>query len=280
MHDPQASVLASHSTTARSPSVAVTAASTGEDGFLTGRAQRLADELGLPCVERVLGDHEFLLTVCTDRIELHQPFAKGCRPVWVDLLRRDTRLATGGASKRQPIARAVGLYKRKADTVCHVVDATAGFGQDSWLLASLGCCVTAVERSPIVAVLLRDGLRRAILVEPEVADRITLVTADAREVLPAIEHQPDVVYLDPMFPPKRKSALERRSVRVLRQIVGSDADAKSLFKVSLAVAGSRVVVKRPKHAFPLASTPASSHVGKSVRYDVYTTSTHRADSGG
>lgn len=113
-----------------------------------------------------------------------------------------------GGGKSEAIAKAVGLTKKPGLTV---VDATAGLGRDALVLASLGAKVTLVERQPAVAALLADGLRRAAL-DPELAhwlpERMQLVFAPSQQALTQLP-SPDVVYLDPMFPAREKSALVR-----------------------------------------------------------------------
>ncbi len=176
-------------------------------------------------------------------------------------------------SLRQPLARALGLARARGTTL-RVVDATAGLGGDSWLMAALGCEVIALERSPVVFALLEDGLRRASEFELEVVGRIDAKCIDACDALRNWkEPRPDVVFLDPMFPSKRKAALERKEMRALRSLVGSDEDAEALFDAAICLATRRVVVKLPLHAGPLAPRPASEQKGKSMRYDVYLTST-------
>jgi 16S rRNA (guanine1516-N2)-methyltransferase len=49
-----------------------------------------------------------------------------------------------GGGNGQPLARAIGLKTYGLPLV--VIDATAGLGQDSFVLASLGCHVTMIER--------------------------------------------------------------------------------------------------------------------------------------
>ena len=132
--------------------------------------------------------------------------------------------------------------------------------------------MTAVERSPIVAALLRDGLARASqddALREAMGDRLTILNADAREVLDRGDIKPDTVYIDPMFPPKRKaSALAKKSIRLVRALVGDDEDAAALVEAARRHC-RRVVVKRPTHAPPLAERPTAGITGKLVRYDIY-----------
>lgn len=230
---------------------------------------RLSNELGIPvATEGMIGHETIRLVVTGDRLEIRARLGREQQSAWVDLS-RPIRRARGHLSRRQPLARALG---RK---LVSVVDATAGFGGDTALLACLGYQVTAIERCPLLVALLQDGLRRAAA-DPRssaIAARIKVVGGDACEQLPRIDPPPEAVYLDPMFPPKqKKSALARKEVRLVRRIVGDDADAASLLAVARRCAARRVIVKRPLWPGadePLAADPAASHGGKLVRYDVY-----------
>jgi 16S rRNA (guanine1516-N2)-methyltransferase len=174
-----------------------------------------------------------------------------------------------GAGRREALPRAVGFSRGETPSV---VDATAGLGRDAFLLASLGSRVTLVERSPEVHARLRDALARAGEAGPEFAAtvaRMTLIHADARDVLPGLS--PDVVLVDPMHPPRRNAALVKKEMRLLRALVGTDPDALELMQVALASARKRVVLKWPLRADALAGLPKPSHRigGKTVRYDVF-----------
>ena len=141
------------------------------------------------------------------------------------------------------------------------------------LLASLGCRVTMTERSPLLAALLEDGLERAGEdrdLQKTVLSKLTLLQGDAADVMTGMERRPDTIYLDPMYPHKRKSALNKQEMRIIRELVGDDSDAGRLLDSALLHAGKRVVVKRPKGA-PLLNKKQPSHVitMKNSRYDVY-----------
>lgn len=181
-----------------------------------------------------------------------------------------------GGGKGQDIARAVGLHKQAA---LHVLDCTAGLGREAFVLASLGCYVTLLERNPIVHALLADGLQRA-QADPEVAAivaRMELHHVDAKQWLAGLscDAQPDVVCLDPMFPQRHKSALVQKEMQFFHAVVGEDADSAELLGLARKAAKQRVVVKRPLRAPVLAGTaPAFAVTGKTVRYDVYLPSGH------
>ncbi|MBS3803077.1 MAG: class I SAM-dependent methyltransferase [Oleiphilaceae bacterium] len=180
------------------------------------------------------------------------------------------RLEHGGG-RGQLIARAVGMQKTRR--ILHILDATAGLGQDAFVLAGLGCRVTLIERSPVIHALLADGLARARLnpLTAPVVERMTLISADARQWLERAEPGvADVIYLDPMFPHRDKSALVKKEMRVFREVVGDDEDAASLLEEAQNKASYRAVVKRPRKAPVLGATePATRLEGKTSRYDIY-----------
>jgi 16S rRNA (guanine1516-N2)-methyltransferase len=153
-----------------------------------------------------------------------------------------------------------------------VVDATAGLGRDAFVLASLGCELTLIERSPIVSALLEDGLARATEDQEivEIISRMQLIKESAHKWLQQTQQSIDVVYLDPMFPESTKTALVKKEMRVFHELVGVDADADHLLELALAKAQYRVVVKRPRLAPPLANRESTySLIGKANRFDVY-----------
>lgn len=153
-----------------------------------------------------------------------------------------------------------------------IIDATAGLGRDAFLLASLGATVTLIERNDKMYALLKDGLERAEEEGGEYVDitnRMTLIHGDAKEILPTLN--PQVILVDPMHPQRQKSALVKKEMRLIRDIVGIDPDQKELMKIALKSATSRVILKWPNHAGPMEGIIKPSHqiTGKSTRYDVF-----------
>lgn len=216
----------------------------------------------------------YQLVQTPERLELHDTQDAKIGPVYVDFLEGKARHRQQfGGGKGQDIAKAIGLHKFKQP---HVIDATAGLGRESFVLASLGCSVTMLERSPIVHALLEDAMKRALASDSAevlgTVSRMTLHLADAHawlEQFGAVS-QPDVIYCDPMFPERRKTALVQKEMRFFHAVVGADADSDSLLGLACRYAKHRVVVKRPRHAPVLAgSQPAFVIGGKAVRYDVY-----------
>jgi 16S rRNA (guanine1516-N2)-methyltransferase len=258
------------------PTPAVRIALAREPSADPGTAAALAAELGLPLAsDPGATGFTHLLVLTPERLELREPGPYASGPVYVDFAAGAVahRRRFGGG-RNQPLARAVGL---KGPAVPTLLDATAGLGRDAFVLASLGCTVRLVERSPIIAALLRDGLQRAAR-DPDIGslvmERISLTVADGRTFVRELpeNQRPDVVYLDPMYPHRRKTALVAKEMRLLRQLAGDDDDAPELLVAALARARRRVVVKRPRRAPPLAGPPPDFAIlAPNTRFDVYPT---------
>jgi 16S rRNA (guanine1516-N2)-methyltransferase len=156
-----------------------------------------------------------------------------------------------------------------------VLDATAGLGADAFVLASLGCQVTMCERSQVMAALLADGLDRAREVESTaviVGERMQLIDGDSLAFLNRDCQIYDTIYLDPMYPHRRNTALNSQAMRTIRSLVGDDDDCGDLFDAALKRARNRVVVKRPKGAPTLTATVPSHVISmKNSRFDIYLT---------
>ncbi len=233
------------------------------------QATALAAELGVPRGDEA---HDGLrLVVGDDGLRLIETATGTTLRCELDTGRAGYRRRHGGGTG-QALARAVGL---RGGARPDVLDATAGLGRDGFELAGLGCRVTLVERVPAVHALLRDGLARAAQGAPATCARIRLLCHDALALLAelagaAAETRPGVVYLDPMHPPRDKTALVRKEMRLLRALVGADVDADALLVAARGAALQRVVVKRPARAAPLAGSPPDWQVtGRTTRYDVY-----------
>jgi 16S rRNA (guanine1516-N2)-methyltransferase len=187
--------------------------------------------------------------------------------LYVDISHRQGEQRSWPIAKTGALAQALG---RKTRTV---VDATVGWGQDSLAMFRMGYQVTSIERNPIMAELLADAYRRLggqDWVKQLGLSIPKLIQGDAIEVLAQLAYKPDCIYLDPMFRPKRKqSALTKKPLRVLRELVGDDDDKEQLFAAALQNGGKRVVVKSPDYAEPLGGKPNESFQGKLLRYDVY-----------
>ena len=176
------------------------------------------------------------------------------------------RLRRGGG-RQEMLAKAVG-----AKPGLKVVDATAGHGRDAFLLAHLGCEVVLLERSPVIAALLRDGLERALAHEDtaEAAARMRLLQVEAVHHLAHSDEAPGVIVLDPMFPSRTKSALVKGEMQMLQRFLGTDEDTDALLEAALASGAGRVVVKRPlKAPVNYGKKPSYDLRGRSSRFDVF-----------
>lgn len=212
------------------------------------------------------------LMMTPDRLELRKRDEPKLGAIFVDfthgVLAHRRRF---GGGRGEAVAKAVGV---KGSRLPDVVDATAGLGRDAFVLAALGCRVRMFERHPVVAALLDDGLARAYA-DPEVGhwlqERLTLLHCSSLTGLSGLQPAPEVVYLDPMYPHRQKSALVKKEMRVFQSLVGSDDDADALLAPARALATRRVVVKRPDYAPPLADIAAQAHITtKNHRFDLYT----------
>jgi 16S rRNA (guanine1516-N2)-methyltransferase len=185
----------------------------------------------------------------------------------VDIAPRNGEQRSYPAPKEGAFAQAIG---RKTKTV---IDATTGWAQDSLCLFRMGYDVRCIERSPMMAELLADAFDRleseTWVQKLELSPPI-LMRGNAIELLQTLKMPPDCIYLDPMFPPKRKkSALSKKSMTILQELVGEDLDKTELFEAAFFATGKRVVVKSPDYAEPSGGKPSESFSGKLLRYDVY-----------
>lgn len=210
------------------------------------------------------------LELADDAIQL-RPFDKAVgSPVRVDFLHGKTGFRAQRFSHEMIVKAVAGRSKEPLT----VVDATAGLGRDGFLLAAAGHQVTLIERHPVIATLLADGLLRAAQdgEMTTVCQRIQLLTGQAHDILAQMimSSRPEVIYLDPMFPERQKSALVKKEMRIFRDVVGDDEDAQDLLEVARQIATKRVVVKRPRKSEWIGSRkPGHQLIGTSSRFDVY-----------
>lgn len=241
---------------------------------MTDTQEDAAETIGVVCsaddealLRELLGDfepiarpeHGFFLSFEADVLRLRR--ADDAQGVWVSRGEIDQRLSGPFLLGRACGLPAAGL---------HILDATGGMGVDAMALARKGACVDIVEREPILWALLKDLVRRV-----GVAD-VTATLADSAQLLAGGELF-DVIYLDPMFPARRKKALPGKRMQYLGALLAdSDGEAEpaaepfdlSLVRLARKHARSRVVLKR-RLKDPVALAPDWSLKGRSVRYDVF-----------
>lgn len=245
-------------------------------------AQQLHQPLLFNVQAEVLTQSDFVFLLGEHGLALQQTGRKAPGPIRADFVAGavDHRRKFGGG-KGQMIAKAVGI---KTGVYPRVLDVTAGLGKDAFVLATLGCRVQLLERSPIVYALLLNGLQRAqraAVVEDaalqEILQRMELLSGDGRHYVAQLDEAadqgmvcPDVIYMDPMFPEREKSADVKKEMRAFHFLVGKDEDANELLALCLTKARYRVVVKRPRKAPFVGEHPPSYQLeGKSSRFDIY-----------
>lgn len=272
--------------------ILATTADPADNPTLTTQAQQLASQLGVRFVplDQTL-EVELLLVATPYRLELRWADAPSTshdsttahRGRGLAIYSNWHALHTGpkaGALAKQPIVKAIGFKSGKGEPLS-MIDATAGWGDDAWLMASLGCQVMLIERLPLVACLLADALKQHQLTSPLTVARMKLQQGQAIDLLPSLTQNQsvDVIHLDPMFSSMEGSTAlplitQRKPMRLLSRLVGdhADTDAGELLAVALACPVKRVIVKRPLHGAPLANQPPHHAItSKASRYDVYLT---------
>ena len=176
-----------------------------------------------------------------------------------------------GKGRGQNLAKAVGMKFNKNR---NIIDATAGLGYDSFILASLGAKVTLIERSQKMHELLQNGINEGISFGGEIEkiiNRMELLFGDSKDILPKLT--PEVIMIDTMYKERKKTARAKNNMRLVREIVGPDTDYIQLLEVALNCAKNRVVLKQPRYAEPIKDIKKCSHqiIGKTICYDIFMT---------
>lgn len=246
------------------------------DGSAVQSIEALSTELTVPLLPAQVSPQDFcqfLLFYENARLCLRSTAQGAPGAVCVDFDNNSLQYRQRHHTQPEALLKAAAV---KQSHMTRVLDATAGFGLDAYLFAAAGSMVTLCERSKILHAMLEDGIRRAAnseeaLVRQTVArmhlhsgDSLTLMQSDWQE-------RPEIVYLDPMFPErKKKSAKVKKNMFLLQQLLHGKEDVPGLLAQALELAVKRVVVKRPRHApFLEGRAPGFSLEGKSSRFDVY-----------
>lgn len=175
---------------------------------------------------------------------------------------------TNGRLQHEMLAKAVKTDQENLKAI----DATAGMGEDSLLLAACGYQVTLYEQNPVIAILLKDALRRAKknTVLKDIVSRMQLVEGDSIEHLNKRLDPVDVIYLDPMFPGRQKSGLINKKLQLIQKLEPPCSKETALFDAAMAAQPSKIIVKRPlKSPYLDERVPSYSLRGKAIRYDCY-----------
>ncbi len=160
---------------------------------------------------------------------------------------------------------------KNLDHPLRVIDCTAGLGEDSILLVAAGFTVQMFEKDPVIAALCQDALDRARNV-PELSEmiaRMTLTEGDSIERLATLQEAPDVIYLDPMFPERKKSGQVGKKFQLLHGLEKPCEEEEEMLQAAIDAHPRKVVIKRPlKGALLGGRKPDFSYKGKAIRYDV------------
>ena len=181
---------------------------------------------------------------------------------------RMLRRVTGGRLDHELLVKAA---KRKHfGPSPRAVDATAGLGEDSMLLAAAGFHVTLCEYNPVTAALLKDAHARALLSPElsEIAGRMEVLETDSLSYLSSLQEGPDLILLDPMFPAKQKNALTVKKLQLLQQLEKPCAGEEALLEAAIQAGPEKIIIKRPlKGPYLAGRKPGYSIEGKTIRYD-------------
>lgn len=184
-----------------------------------------------------------------------------------DFTKMIPRIRQGSVSK-ELLARAAKI--KDVDKTPVAIDATAGLGEDSLILAAAGFQVKMFERNPVIYELLEDALKRASEI-PELAEivaRMELKHGDSVEAMKCLDFIPDVILLDPMFPERQKSALVKKKLQVIQKLEIPCADEEEMILTAMEAKPKKLIVKRPPKGPYLAGLkPDFSIEGKAVRFD-------------
>lgn len=184
------------------------------------------------------------------------------------LLKADFRASTW--ERRKAEGKKQGLIRAcKPTPGLKIIDATAGWGKDAAILASFGAEVLMLERQPVMSALLSDALSRRDELDQQKM-HLSLLACDAQSFIQSLQpiDFPDVIYIDPMHPDRNKSALVKKEMQALQQLIGADQDAIHLIECAIAHVKQRVVVKWPQK-LPALIKPDACIEGKTVRFDIY-----------
>ncbi|QCI17380.1 16S rRNA methyltransferase [Buchnera aphidicola (Aphis helianthi)] len=211
------------------------------------------------------------LIINNNTLELYNRLESRKKIIKVDFLSNQNNYRCSNFKKKnEALYKALGIKKNYFP---YVVDATAGFGKDAFLISFWGCYVVMIERHPIIAALLKDGLQRAYEnknIGNWLKKRLHLMFSDSCKILNTSMLKPDIIYLDPMYPTNKKKALPKKNIQFLRNIIQNNDNCENLLNVSRKFAKKRIIVKRPSYAKPLSNEKVEFSINnKNNRFDIY-----------
>lgn len=222
------------------------------DESCTAAAAAEAERAGL----RLLRDENGCLTLTDGTLSIRADLCENLRRLKPDNLSRELLVKTARI--------------KHASAQLTAVDATAGFGEDSLLLAAAGFRVKLYEYDSVICALLTDALSRAASVPElkEIVSRMELINADSISAMSSLDETPDVILLDPMFPAREKSALIKKKFQLLQRLEQPCSDEEAMLDAAITAHPHKIVIKRPlKGPFLAGRKPDYSIKGKAIRYD-------------
>ncbi len=219
--------------------------------------------------KRISPEYDFFIVKESGRWGIVSAKSPEFSPFYLDFLKNPyLNIFKKGVFKSDPLARAIGSKPQNKK----VLDTTAGWLKDSWILLKLGCIVTACEQNELVYALINDAIE-LFKKKPELSDllsRLSVTNAKSEQFFEREDlAQWDVVYLDPMFPKVTKKALAGKEMQILQNLIHIDDDGTGLLTKALQSGAKRVVVKRPLKGKELLSGVNFKTKGKATRFDVY-----------
>lgn len=222
-------------------------------------AKALASLLNVPFSE-VIDENKTILNLKEDGLylESNNNSIKG------DFSKLYRRIKQDNLSKELVVKAA--KIKGQKDVV--VLDATAGLGEDSFLLAAYGFKVKLYERDKVIAALLKDSLDRASVEFPEIISRMEVFEEDSISAMKNLSFRPDVVFLDPMFPQRSKDAAVKKKFQLIHLLEKPCEDEVDLIEAAKNTGAKKIIIKRPLKSEYLGGVkPSYSYEGKAIRYD-------------
>ena len=211
-------------------------------------------------------EKEFRLVEIAGRLALQALHRPNLNSLFIDLDSEEKKYRLKTSSRSDPLIKALGKSGK------NVFDATFGLGNDALTMLRHGYAVEASERSPMLVALWEDAIKHLSVnakLRKIILENLKLFQQDAKTYLKNIKSIPDIIYLDPMYPKKKKSSLQRKEMLLLRELVGEDKDSHELFQLAKTRAKDRVVVKRPLPAPAVAEDVSYTVKANTVRFDVY-----------
>lgn len=228
------------------------------------RVSMLAEKTGAPVIAEPSADGGLFLFYDGDVLTL----SDGSLSLTGDFSRLEKRISPKNLSGEM-LVKAARIKDRKDVTL---LDATAGLGEDSFLLAASGIEVHLFEYDKIIFALLEDAHRRALEIPAlrPAASRMHLHCENSIEAMKSGAVSADVIFLDPMFPERQKSALIKKKFQLLQKLESPCENGEELFYAALSSSPKRIIVKRPQKGKTLTDRkPSYSLNGSAVRYDCY-----------